>query len=105
MLTLIDDRQCGPPTFIFISVHSSRSWRRGQRSASLGKITGSRQSAAFKPKGGRCYMSRYRRANTEPPLQEVFCEPIVQLLMRRDSVSPEELLQIILLARQRLNHG
>lgn len=49
-------------------------------------------------------ISRYRRANTEPPLQEVFGEPIVQLLMRRDSVSPEELLQVILLARQRLRH-
>jgi len=46
---------------------------------------------------------RYGQGRTEPALDEVLCEPIVRLMMKRDNVKEDDLLRCSTIARRHLN--
>jgi len=50
-------------------------------------------------------MYRYQRGGTEPPLDEVLCDPMIHLVMRRDGVDPIELLELIDAVRRGLREA
>ena len=50
-------------------------------------------------------MCRYRQGGTEPTLDEVIHEPVIRLMMKRDNVTEEALLRIIMIARQHLGRN
>ncbi|WP_156092746.1 hypothetical protein [Rhodovibrio salinarum] len=41
-------------------------------------------------------------AGPEPKLEEILCDPMVELLMRRDRISRQDILRAVQRARQRL---
>jgi hypothetical protein len=47
-------------------------------------------------------MRRYQRGGTEPSLEEVLCDPMVHLLMKRDRVDEDDLLHLIAVVRRGL---
>jgi hypothetical protein len=47
-------------------------------------------------------MRRYQRGGTEPSLDEVLCDPMVHLLMKRDRVDEDDLLHLIAVVRRGL---
>ena len=44
----------------------------------------------------------WRQAGIEPPLADVLRDPVVQAVMRRDGVTPDELLRVIAEAQAQL---
>ena len=47
-------------------------------------------------------MRRYQRGGTEPSLDEVLCDPMIHLLMKRDRVDEDDLLHLIAVVRRGL---
>ncbi len=45
----------------------------------------------------------YAHAGAEPALEELLCDPIVQLMMRRDGVARRDVERVIEAARRRLS--
>ncbi len=51
-----------------------------------------------------CAAKLYAGAGIEPPLEEVLCDPIVQLLMQRDGVHRDETERLLAALRRSLMH-
>ena len=48
---------------------------------------------------------RYRRSGCEPPLEELLADPIVQLLLERDSIDPAALRRDLCSLREKLGRA
>jgi hypothetical protein len=70
-------------------------WRGGSFDATRFIPAGWMRSAAVVPEATEVLESAYARAGTEPPLEEVLNDPVVQLIMRADDLEPAEVRRLL----------